>query len=527
MYSYLNHDSHTLQRRQAPSGGVCDRAAGQAWGNRDRNPASRANARNYQRHRPEQTLLYRIVEAHYPAFVEQMACEGRPLPYYVQREFDEFLRCGRLEHGFLRVRCDDCQAERLVAFSCKRRGFCPSCGTRRMAEAAALLVDEVFPAQPVRQWVLSFPYPLRFLFASRPEQMSRVLGIVYRVIATHLIRKAGFTRTHAHTGAVTLIQRFGSALNLNLHFHMLFLDGVYVECGDGRLRFRWVKAPLSAELTHLADTIARRVGRYLELQGLLERDAEHSWLAGDDLDDDPMSTLLGHSITYRIAVGPNAGRKVMTLQTLPAEEPPFGDAAGQVSGFSLHAGVAARAGQRDKLERLCRYISRPAVSEKRLSLTANGLVRYQLKTPYRDGTTHVFFEPLDFLARLAALVPRPRVNLTRFHGVFAPNSQWRARVTPAKRGGRHRGTGTASEDRTPAQRHVAMTWAQRLKRVFDIDIQKCERCGAAARIIAAIEDPAVIKKILDHLDRQGALPLAYHQPVARAPPIPQLVPTLH
>ncbi|MDT0636420.1 transposase, partial [Spectribacter hydrogenooxidans] len=118
-----------------------------------------------------------------------------------------------------------------------------------------------------------------------------------------------------------------------------------------------------------------------------------------------------------------------------------------------------------KLERLCRYISRPAVSEKRLSLTNSGLVRYQLKTPYRDGTTHIFFEPLDFLARLAALVPRPRVNLTRFHGVFAPNNKLRAQVTPAKRGRRRHGSGTESDDKTPAERHVAMTWAQRLKRV--------------------------------------------------------------
>lgn len=508
----------TSQRRQAPSGGVCCRARGQAWGNRDEASASRPNARRYQRHRPEQTLLYRIVEDNYPAFVAQMDREGRPLPYYVQREFDEFLRCGRLEHGFLRVRCDDCHGERLVAFSCKRRGFCPSCGARRMVEAAALLVDEVCPEQPVRQWVLSFPYPLRFLFASRPKVMSRVLAIVYRVIATHLVRKAGFTRNRAQTGAVTLIQRFGSALNLNLHFHMLLLDGVYVECGDGRIRFRWVKAPLSAELTHLADTIARRVGRYLERQGLLERDAENSYLSGDTGEDDPMSTILGHSITYRIAVGPNAGRKVMTLQTLPAEDPPFGDTTGQVGGFSLHAGVAARADQRYKLERLCRYISRPAVSEKRLSLTSRGLVRYQLKTPYRDGTTHVFFEPLDFLARLAALVPQPRVNLTRFHGVFAPNSQWRALVTPAKRGSRRRSTGTKSQERIPAERHVAMTWAQRLKRVFNIDIQTCQACGGAVRIIAAIEDPAVIRSILDHLEKIGALPNAYYRPAARAPP---------
>lgn len=155
-----------------------------------------------------------------------MAEQERPLPDSVQQAFEDFLRCGRLEHGFLRVRCDTCQAEHRVAFSCKRRGFCPSCGARRRVESAALWVDEVFPEQPVRQWVLSFPYPLRCLFASRPAIRGQVLGIVYRVIAGHLIEKAGFTRKRARTGALTLIQRFGRAPNLNLHFHRLFLDGV-------------------------------------------------------------------------------------------------------------------------------------------------------------------------------------------------------------------------------------------------------------------------------------------------------------
>jgi hypothetical protein len=90
----------------------------------------------------------------------------------------------------------------------------------------------------------------------------------------------------------------------------------------------------------------------------------------------------------------------------------------------------AEALQRDKLERLCRYIARPAVFEKRLSLLDAGRLRYELKTPYRDGTTHVIFEPLDSLARLAALVPKPRVNLTRLHGVFASNSKYRIQVPP-------------------------------------------------------------------------------------------------
>ena len=142
----------------------------------------------------------------------------------------------------------------------------------------------------------------------------------------------------------------------------------------------------------------------------MERDAENNYLNLDGLDDDEadaMPDLYGHSITYRIALGPQRGRKVFNLQTLPPHSTDDRRARlAKAAGFSLHAGVAARADQSDKLERFCRYISRPAVSEKRLSLTANGQVRYRLKTLYRGGTTHVIFNPLDFLGRLAALALR-------------------------------------------------------------------------------------------------------------------------
>ena len=301
---------------------------------------------------------------------------------------------------------------------------------------------------------------------------------------------------------------------------MLFLDGVYVDHPNGTARFCWVKAPTSQELTQLVHTIAHRVGRFLERQGLLERDAENSYLASDAVDEGPMDQLLGPSITYRIAVGPQAGRKVFTLQTLPACDPqdPFGDTVGKVAGFSLHAGVAARAQERQKLERLCRYISRPAVSEKRLSLTPNGNIRYQLKTPYRDGTTHIIFEPLDFIARLAALVPKPRVNLTRFHGVFAPNSKHRALVTPAKRGKSNSARVSDDEPPTSVERRASMTWASRLKRVFNIDIETCTECGGPVKVIACIEDPVVIKQILDHLKHKAETNEPSPLPESRAPP---------
>jgi ribosomal protein S27E len=103
------------------------------------------SAPRYERHRPEQTLLYQIVDKHYPDFLAQLAAEGKFLPDHVQQEFTDFLKCGLLEHGFLRVRCESCRHEKLVAFSCKKRGFCTSCGAGRMVDSAALLVDEVLP----------------------------------------------------------------------------------------------------------------------------------------------------------------------------------------------------------------------------------------------------------------------------------------------------------------------------------------------------------------------------------------------
>ena len=340
--------------------------------------------------------------------------------------------------------------ERLVAFSCKRRGFCPSCGARRMADSAALLVDEILPTQPMRQWVLSFPFQLRFLLARYPDVMSRVLGIVYRTLAASLIKKAGNTHRTAKTGAVTLIQRFGSALNLNIHFHMLFLDGVFTTTKQKQTIFVRTKAPTLDELNKLVHTMSHRVARYLQRQGLLVRDDENTYLQLDHVDDDAMQDLQGHSISYRIAMGPQQGRKVFALQTVPAridsERP--SDRVAKQAGFSLHAGVCAEIHQRKKLERLCRYITRPAVSEQRIAFTPSGNIRYELKSPYRDGTTHVIFEPLDFIARLAALVPPPRVNLTRYHGVFAPNSQHRALVTLGKQG---KGNKTQDADETQEQ----------------------------------------------------------------------------
>jgi hypothetical protein len=230
------------------------------------------------------------------------------------------------------------------------------------------------------------------------------------------------------------------------------------------------------------------VAGFLEREGVLVRDDDNDYLALDGLEDDPMLQIHGYSITYRIATGKQQGRKVFTLQSITpmAEQGLVAGSAANVAGFSLHAGVMSNAQDRCKFERLCRYINRSGVSEKRLAITTYDKVRYQLKTPYRDGTTgdrrsHVIFAPLDFIARLAALVPKPRVNLTRFHGVFAPNSRHRVTITPALRNKAKKAL-PKGQEKTRAQKHQSMTWAQRLKRVFNIDIETCEQCGGAVRL---------------------------------------------
>src|SRR5215471_21167741 len=175
-----------------------------------RTPA--VNSLHYERRRPEETTLYRLVQEHLESFLVQVEAEsGAGLPEFVKAEFDAFLECGILAHGFLRLRCGDCTHEKLVAFFCKRRGFCPSCGARRMAETAAHLVDCVIPPVPVRQWVLSLPIPLRLLFAAQPQLLAPLLQVIHRVIDGFLVKRAGFKLRRANTGAVTLIQRFRSA----------------------------------------------------------------------------------------------------------------------------------------------------------------------------------------------------------------------------------------------------------------------------------------------------------------------------
>ena len=400
----------------------------------------------YERRRPEDTVLYQLVQEHLETFLAQVELEiGTGLPEFVEEEFDAFLDCGILARGFLRLRCADCAHEKLVAFSCKRRGFCPSCGARRMAETAAHLVDHVIPRVPVRQWVLSFPIPLRLLFATHPELLAPVLQIVHRVIATFLIQQAGtpthrspHRRRHPDTAF-----RHQPPISTSICIASSSMASTAppraprpsTPCPP---RPRSSSKPYSTrhhEAPHEPDAQGRAAlrryrMRFLTRKGFLIEEQGMSYLADTD-PDRALGSLQAAACTYRIALGPRAGHKVLSLQTVPTREPPAPVRCVNEQGFSLHAEVCCAAHERHKLEHLCRYITRPAIANERLTLNRAGDVVLQLKSPYHDGTTHVVMSPLELMQRLAALVPRPRLHLIRFHGVLAPNAKLRSAIIPS------------------------------------------------------------------------------------------------
>jgi len=497
-------------------------------------PSSLALPDDYQPRQPQDTVLYQVLDQHLATFVEEAAQrgDGQGLPRFVERELGRFLECGVLAHGFARVRCGDCHFERLVPFSCKGRGFCPTCGGRRMVERAAHVVDEVLPVVPIRQWVLSLPHQLRFLVAWDHDLCRAVLRVYVRALLGFQRRRAKRAGiADGRSGAVTIIQRFGSGLRLNVHFHTDVLDGVFYRQPAGELAFFPLPPPTQVEVARLLATIHKRVVRLLRRRGLCP---EPSAGASDDpsSNGEPgLAGLLQAAVFNLRSTGAHAGAPVLQIGRDP--KAPWVTSRGQLQahldGFDLHAGVAIAADDREGLERLCRYELRPAVAQERLTLRDDGRVLVELPRPWHDGTTALLFEPLELLARLASFIPRPRTNLLLYHGVLAPNAKWRPEVVAYGRPGKAETEPAVARAAPPPALHDHLSdtptlassprrrqqWAELMTRAFGVDVLTCPRCGGRMKLIATITDPAVIRAILDHL-RLPSVPPRPHP--ARPPP---------
>jgi hypothetical protein len=500
-------------------------------------------APTYLPREPHATVLYRLVKEHGAEFLRHAreSYDG-PLPRYVEDELRGYLRCGDFAHGFVHLRCGRCQHDLLVPFSCKQRGLCPSCAGRRMAAQAAHLVDCVLPAVPIRQFVLSFPFELSRLAATKPEVLRALARIHGEELARHYkqaAKKSGETGK-LHAGAVTFVQRFGSSLNLHVHLHTCALDGVYVERGEG-VRFIPAETPTRAELCVLTERVALRVTTWLRKRGHAK---DHDDYASNDAPERSFAEVLADVATQRGTVENVKDDSGQSEGPAEPAAPASIDEAVTRHGFNLHASLTIHADDDLGRERLCRYGLRPPFSLSRFRVLRDGRISYRVKKSSRRVSPCRIMTPVECIARLCALVPPPRYPLTRFHGVLAPRAKLRPRIVPklpegVRAGGTCGAAGASRKTRdklhdAPAERppprdrrgpvvpvgvpvsatmlartldgadvpapnvlsaqHLGrigggllfaatsnVPWATLFARTFDIDVKACARCGARPR----------------------------------------------
>lgn len=426
----------------------------------------------YRRRQPERTLLYRTLQTHLATWLQlQEDGTGRTAPASAEREFLRYLECGILANGFARARCSDCGHDYVVAYSCKGRGVCPSCTTRRMVETAAHLADHVIPRLPVRQWVLSVPKRIRYHLQHDPKLLNLALHIFLDVIEQALRRISPGAGEDSRCGAVVFIHRFGALLNEHIHFHCVVVEGVF--CGGEDEQAVFHPATLHAPVfEQVQAAVRRRLLKALARRGVLEPEEAQGMLGWQ------------HG-----------------------------------GGFSVDGEVRIEAEDRQGLERLLRYCARPAFALERLrEIDAEHLV-YESVKPGPKGSVSQILTPMQLLDRLAALIPPPRVHRHRYYGALAPNSPQRAAVTALA-------VGPAEEKPKPAQsdeknasaisKAMRYTWAMLIARIYEVFPLICPHCGGEMRIIAFINEPGEVKKILRHLGEPTEPPVIAK---ARDPPL--------
>ena len=473
--------------------------------------AATASARSfaYKRHEPEKTLLYGVLSREWDSwFVERQADTDRsPLPAYIEREFEAYFRCGRPEFGFIILSCDGCGEHLPVAFSCKKRGFCASCGAKRKSETAVHLIDNVLPNVAFRQWVTTFPYALRFWLAASRKLVGKVHQLITSMITRYYINAAeerGIKEPQA--GGVTFVQRFGSALNMNVHFHSIVMDGVFSVAGPTPVFFQ-LRGPTDEELADIVDAAANividalRSGGYVAEEGV-ETDRP-SWLDKDFADSVQLSAAVAASGAMRIAFGDRAGQRVRRIgrglgyeEKLPMSK---GKRCYSVKGFTIHCNRYLGPQERSKLEELLAYGARSSFANERLSLLdpadPTGDLVYTLKRPWSDGTEAIRMSPPEIIEKLVSLIPPPYVHASRYFGTLASHSKWRRKIIlrpEVKKGF------VASPSGQDPQR---MTWSRLLKRVFKIDITQCKACGGKLHPenCEIVTDPLLVAAILADL----------------------------
>ena len=482
--------------------------------------------------------MYRVMQEHLLTFEQQWTDEasGHTLPAFVTEELHKFLDCGILARGFAHLYCDTCHEHYAVAFSCKARAVCPSCFGRRMNECALNLVDHVLPDVPIRQFVLTVPFPLRFPLAFDGKLIGQVVRIFTDAVAGwYRCRHVARGLPAGETGSITVIQRANSDLRLNPHLHTIFLDGVYSPDADGNGQmFHPAPAPTQDEVEALVGRTSKRILRFLQRRGVLSLvaapgDGEVSVVADESIgEEDPLlAKLLAAATAGAEPAGPGNQRKVIRIVHDP-DAPPVakGNLCAQAHAFNLHAATKVAANDKQGRLALCRYILRPPLANDRLTIIDDDHVRLDFKKPWSDGTASVELPPLKLIARLAALVPPPKRHTSRYFGVLSSHASLRSRVVPAPE--LSAAAPVTKPDKPPGKSDSSryIPWAELVRRTFGFEIV-CDKCHGQLRLIALVKSYEVAQKVLTamHLPTEAPEPFPLYLTgdwlaLARSPPVP-------
>jgi hypothetical protein len=427
----------------------------------------------YRARHPHKSPLNRLVLDNFLEFKESLKepPTGKPRPHpSVITAIEKFSECGVMRYGAVRYRCPECGHDVFVAFSCKRRGLCPSCDAKRSAIIVASAMDRLLPPARYRQWVLVIPKRLRYFINARPDLAGYLSKLLAREINRQIKAKAAGVPAQLH-----FIQRFGGALNLHIHVHAVVSDGAF-SLKDGLLGSKEVvftpaPGPDEKELDKIVTAIRRKLIRRIWRLGYLPQEAAEEMLKWAN------------------------------------------------SGFSLHKDVVLYPNNRPGLERLIGYCSRPAISLKRLIYAAKSkIVIY--RTERHDGRPEMMtMSPVEFLRRWGLLMPPPHKNLVHYYGALAPRSPLRAALTAKAKKETEK---VKRDERTEKLKNKARSWAACLARVFEVFPLICPKCNLEMKPVAVIFEDKELVRLLTHFNLPTEFPTFQPAPAQyaakRAPP---------
>jgi hypothetical protein len=350
-----------------------------------------------------------------------------------------YLDCGDLHFGFARVKCEDCGHEYLLAFSCKRRHFCPSCHQKRVVEFGEWLCTEVLKYVPHRQWVFSIPKRLRIYFMFDRRLLAKLSRCAWKVLNLYLTQAVACD--DAKAGAAVAVQSFGDFQNFHPHLHVLATDG----CFYNDAAFMVCPPPDTEELEKL---FRYEVFKMLKVEGKIT------------------DVIIENMMNWRH------------------------------SGFNVYCGKAIWPHNEDGLENLARYIIRASFSQERVTyIAANDSSDGVSKVIYqsKDGRSTKTFDALDWLAQLVTHIPNKGEQMVRYYGFYSNKSRGLR-----KKAGTDDQVPALIESEI-SSKEFRQNWARLIQKIYNVNPLLCSKCSGSMRIIAFIEDEQLVKKILKHL----------------------------